>query len=176
MSVFLKNPNNNSVVIESLYSSNRLETGRPLNPEWYSEILWRHGNNSWWNKGPVCRRRNCQVLVDSITHILTPWYNTSLYLALILYVAIICHIVWCTLRSIKDKYKLHYIYLFTLEIHCSTIRVKHFLTHHLFTASSLLNNAQLSTVALTVQDSHTTAGCCCCTSAAAHTRLIPMHS
>ena len=98
------------------------------------------------------------------------WYDTSLYLALILYVVIISHVVWCILRWIKDKYKLHYIYLFTLEIHCSTIRVKHFLTHHLSTA-----NSQLA-VALTVQDSHTTAGCCCCTSVAAHTRLIPMHS
>ena len=75
MSVFMKNPNNNSC------------------SHWKSLFLGRHGNNSWWNKGPVCRRRNGQAHVDSITHILTPWYDTSLYLALILCVVIISHVV-----------------------------------------------------------------------------------
>ena len=139
------------------------KTGHPLNPEWHREILQRRGINSWWNKGPVCHQRISQASVDSITHILTPWCNTSLYLALILCVVIISHAVRCILRWIKDRYKLHYIYLFTLEIHCSTIRVKHFLTHHLSTANCA--------VELTVQDSHTTAGCCC-TVAAAHTNAL----
>ena len=40
------------------------------------------------------------------------WYDTSLYLALIVCV-VISHIVWCILRWHKDKHKewLHYIYL-----------------------------------------------------------------
>ena len=35
----LKNPNNNSAIIESHYSSNRWETGRPQKSEWHREIL-----------------------------------------------------------------------------------------------------------------------------------------
>ena len=39
----------------------------------------------------------------------------------------------------RQVYRLHYIYLFTLEIHC-IIRVKHILTHH----SSTANSAELT--------------------------------
>ena len=64
----------------------------------------------------------------------------------------------------KTSINVHYIYLFTLEIHC-IIRVKHVLTHHSSTANSAAE--------LTVQNSHTTAGCCTIVAA---TWLIPMHS
>ena len=76
---------------------------------------------------------------DNWTPYCASWFDTSLYLALILYV--ISHVVWCILRWRKDKYKewLHYIYLFTLEIHC-IIRVKHVLTRH----SSTANSAELT--------------------------------
>ena len=136
------------------------ETAMPLNPEWHSEILVEdvvsipdeikvqfvigefinHFLTPWYD-------------VWKVNHaLLTPWYDTSLYLALIYCVVIISHIVWCILRWIKDKYKLHYIYLFTLEIHC-IIRVKHVLTHHSSTANYICRT-------------HIPLLGCCCTDAA----------
>ena len=42
-------------------------------------------------KGPVGHQQKCQAHVDSIMHILTPCFDTSLYLALILCVVIFSH-------------------------------------------------------------------------------------
>ena len=100
-------------IIESHYPSNRWDgkSFKSRMTQW--NPWWSSGISSWWNKGPVCCRRIGQALVESITHF---WHHDlirHLYLALILCVVIISHIVWCILRWHKDKYKewLHYIYL-----------------------------------------------------------------
>ena len=129
MSVFMKNPNNKSVNYWKSLFFETDEMASPLNPEWHSEILIEISVSveikvHVFVIGRFVKHDSIWWLDWIYPQLLTPWYDTSLYLALRLcvvishiIVSVVSSLMYSQVTSIKNGYTTS-IYWITLEIHC----------------------------------------------------------